>query len=70
MGPTDTKVFGGRLEEGVLGLLGGFASAKRGGSGLLSGLGLGGLVIETKISIAVLTKEQGVRLLRSSSVVV
>lgn len=48
----DTKVFGGRLEERVLLRLGALAGAEGGGGGLLAGssLGLGGLVIETRVS--------------------
>jgi len=43
----DAEVFGGGLEEGVLLGLGGLAGTEGRGSGLLSGLGLGRLVIET-----------------------
>lgn len=44
----NTKVLGLRLEERVLLRLGGFAGSEGGSSGLLSGLGFGRLVIETK----------------------
>lgn len=48
---TDTKVFGTRLEERVLRGLGGLAGTKGCSGGLLtgSGLGLGRLVIETRL---------------------
>ena len=45
---TNTEVLGLRLEERVLLRLGGLAGSEGGSSGLLSGLGFGRLVIETK----------------------
>lgn len=48
---TDTEVFGTRLEERVLRGLGGLAGTKGRSGGLLTGpgLGLGRLVIETRL---------------------
>lgn len=58
---TNTKVFGLRLEERVLGRFGLLRSAEGGGSGLLAGLGLR-LVIE-----AIHHGKHGNRIKRTSS---
>lgn len=63
---TDTEVFWGSLEEGILRLLGGLAGTEGSSGGLLAGLGLGRLVMETKISMLLIETDSA---LRSSNVV-